>query len=205
MRDKILTNLLTKYPGVSKRFLGLWADKLSAKVTEESQIEGVINELDNLPISIPDLAAELQTEGDRRVAAATKKIQTTTSNNPKTEDETKSDDDTPAWAKSLMQEVQTLKQEKSQTSIQQKITEKLKDVPAVFYKGRIPASEDQIDIAAKEIQDDYTAYKQDQINGSGGNPPKTGIGFQGGNATAAAVLADIEGWNPQGKVLAKIN
>jgi hypothetical protein len=74
MYEKILAQLAAKNPGVSKVILGLVAKKLEAKVTEESQIEGVITEFEtNSPVTISEYAELLQKEGDKRVDAALKK------------------------------------------------------------------------------------------------------------------------------------
>lgn len=74
MWEKILAQLVAKHPGVSKSVLGLLAKKLADKVTEESQIEGVITDYEtNSPISIKEYADLLQSESDKRVTEALKK------------------------------------------------------------------------------------------------------------------------------------
>jgi hypothetical protein len=203
MREKILAKLTEKFAGLPKNFLGLWADKLATKVTEESQIEGVVNELDKLPVTLQELAAELQKEGDRRVAEA-KKPQPKTPEPAKKGDEGSNQqppaDDTPAWAKALMEEVKTLKTEKQQQTIQAKLNEKLKGVPPVFFKGRVPDSEDKIETVAAEILADYTAFQQDSINAGLENGKRPATGGAGVNPSKQAVLKDIDEWVPQGKV-----
>ncbi len=75
MYDKILAQLLVRNPGVSKIVLGLLADKMASKITEENQIEGVIKEYENNSlISVAEYAALVQKEGDKRVSDALKKV-----------------------------------------------------------------------------------------------------------------------------------
>lgn len=173
MREKLLAQLITKYPGVSKKFLGLWADKLAAKVTEESQIEGAINELDNLPVSIQDLATEFQKEGDNRVTVAKKEW---LKNPPKPDKPTDKTDDTPpnpdqptddvpAWAKSLIdsnkalaEKLQGIEAEKAQKTIKEKIAESLKasGVPEQYWsKMALPAKEDEIETFTTSVSQDW--------------------------------------------------
>lgn len=170
-KEKILAQLVTKFPGVSKKFLGLWADKLQSKVTEESQIEGVVNELDNLPIPITELATEFQKEADQRVTAAEAKWKK--ENPPKAEEGKKGGKEgegekkpeatePPEWAKTMIAELQSLKTEKLQSSISQKLTghEKLKDIPAKFWnKRKQPEKEEEIDAFVDEVANDYTEFK----------------------------------------------
>lgn len=181
MRDKLLAQLIAKYPGVSKKFLGLWADKLAAKVTEETQIEGAISELDNLPVSITDLATEFQKEGDNRVDTARKEWlnnppkpnKPVKTDDPKPNDPPK-DDEMPSWFKPFAEKMQAIESEKAITSIRGKITEKLKDVPVDFYnEWALPQSETEIDSFVEKVQAKHTAYEQSIINkslGSSGKP-----------------------------------
>lgn len=139
MKQKLLVQLITKYLGMSRIFLGLYANKLAAKVTEESQIQAVIDELENLPISIPELAAEFQKEGDRRVTEAQKKAAEKKPGEEGKTGEEKTEqkpNDTPDWAKALIEEVKTLKAEKAQSGIKAKAADKLKDIPASYYEKR---------------------------------------------------------------------
>jgi hypothetical protein len=178
MKEKILAQLIAKYPGVSKKFLGLLAEKQSTKVTDETQIEGVINELDNLPISVTDLAAEWQKEGDARVIAAKKEWLV---NPPKPDKPPKTDppptdppkpDDEPAWFKAYREandaKLNGLLQEKQQQSLQQKLKshEKLKDIPEKFWSKRQLPKDEEIDAFADEVATDYSEIVPQQTQGS---------------------------------------
>jgi hypothetical protein len=205
MKEKLLAKLVAKYPGLPKQFLGLFADKLATKVTEESQIDTTIESLDNLPVSITDLAAEYQKEGDRRVTDFQKKNPSKTE--PVKPEPGKTDppapvDDTPEWAKNLMKEVQTLKAEKTQTSMKSKLSEMLKDskIPAKFYE-KLPLPEKEEDLAAfaESIKTDHNEYKQSLIDEgviAGSKTPAGGI--VGG--PAKGIDKDIENWANKGKV-----
>lgn len=180
-KEKLLAQLVIKFPGVSKKFLGLWADKLQSKVTEESQIPGVIDALDNLPIPITDLATEFQKEGDDRVDEAKNKWlknppKPANPKPPKTEEqtppaETKIPEDAPEWAKGLLGTVQTMAQtitglqkEKTQQTISQKIAshEKIKGISAAFWNKRaLPESEEGIDAFAEDVAKDYGTFVQE--------------------------------------------
>ncbi len=185
MKQKLLAQLITKYPGVSKKFLGFWADKLLPKVTEESQIQGVVDELENLPVSITDLAAEYQSEGDRRVTEAKKE-------NPPKPDPGKTDDpkpdpkpdDTATLLKTLLQEVQTLKADKVQSSMKTKAAEQLKGIPASYYAKRaLPEKEEDLAAFVQEVQDDYSAFRQEMIDGGLMNNTPPAGGKSGASAT----------------------
>lgn len=74
MYEKILAQLIAKHSGVPKVVLGLLAKKIEPKVTEESQIEGAINDFEtNSPVTVKDYADLLQSESDKRVTEALKK------------------------------------------------------------------------------------------------------------------------------------
>jgi hypothetical protein len=192
-KEKILAQLAEKFPGVSKRFLGFLAEKLSAEITEESQIEGAISKLETSPIPISDLATQFQKEGDERVEAAKKKW---TNNPPKTDKTTTPTDDTPPadeppkWAKDMMQELQTLKTEKAQATIKGRIEqhEKLKGIPPVFYNKRaLPESEEAVEGFVADAAADWSAFEQQQANEKGKkqSPIVTGGGGDAGQPSEA--------------------
>lgn len=211
MRNAIFAKLVTKYPALSKTYLGLLATQLAKTVTEESQIDAALTGLDTLPISITELAAEFQKEGDKRATDARKELLKThiPKPAPKTEGEEAEEEDeaedppatkpaatdpvkkkkerTPEWAKNLMAEVQSLKTEKAQTTIKGKITEQLKDVPVKFYgKWKFPEKEEDIEAFVEEVKNDYAEFQpaetQTQEVKAGFTPaPKTGSGSANGS------------------------
>jgi hypothetical protein len=81
----------------------------------------------------------------------------------KNSQESKKKDRTPAWAKTLMDEVQSLKKEKQLSTIDSKIKshEKLKDIPADFYEDYLkPEKEEDVDTFAEKVATKYATYKQ---------------------------------------------
>lgn len=202
MREKILAQLVSKYAGVSKNALGLLADKLAKKVTEESGIEQAITDLDNA-YPITEFAADLQREADRRVGDAKKEWEKKNPptppklDNPPINDPPKPDE-MPAWAKTLVDQVANLTKEKAHGTIQAKAKELLKDVPEVIWKGRaLPENEDGLDGFVQEVTKDYNDYKQDQINKglmSATPPAGSGDGKPSGGGDKKAIDANIVEW-----------
>lgn len=191
MKEKILAQLVTKFPGVSKKFLGLWAEKLLPKVTEETEIQGIVDELDNLPVSITDLAAEFQKEGDRR---ATEAVNKKPKEDPKPKEETKTDDDeTPKWAKALFEKVERLEKEKVTQSARAKFEDKLKEkkIPLSFAKQFSIESEDQLDNVLAEVEKSFTEFKQ-ELNDQGLSIPIPGA--PAGTPSATALDNEIKSW-----------
>jgi len=215
MRNKILAELVKKFPGLSKTFLGLIADKMAPKVTEESGIDQAITDFDNA-VSIKDLATEFQKDGDRRVSDAKKEWDKAHPKKDKeeTEEETeeeetdkgkkgktkKPSDEPPAWAKALMQQVQTLAKDKTATSIQTKLADKLKDkVPASYYAGwALPEKEEEFDDFVAKIETSYTEFTQELTNKGllSTVPP---AGGNGEVKASGKEEADIKAWAEKNK------
>ncbi len=110
----------------------------------------------------------------------------------------KSDQEPPSWAKSLIETVNKLNTEKVQTSMQARAKEKLKDVPEKFYAGRtLPEKDDDLDSFVENVNNDYTAFKQDLINKGlmSSTPPAGG----GTTIKTDSVDADITAWANKGK------
>lgn len=196
MREKILAQLQTKYAGVPKQFLGLWADKLAVKVTEEGQIQGVIDELDNLPVSITDLATEYQREGDRRATEAMKKKPTDQPQPPAGGQQQQQQDSNPVLAEiqALKSELAEFKKGQQQEFLGKQLAAKAaaKKIPAVFLKGRTVEKEEDLDTVLAEVEADFNVVKQDFANQGllsttppvGGSPTRT----------ADSIKADIAAW-----------
>lgn len=203
MKALILIALKQKYPNVSAKFLGLWADKLAQKATEESQIEGVINELDNLPISISDLATEFQKEGDRRVATFEKQ-KPVVKEKKEGEAEPADDPTMPTWAKAILEQnktlatqLQTIQAEKQTGTIREKASSALKDVPALFWNKRaLPGKDEELDAFIADVQADYKELTKDTTpaaNPIGWTPkPVTGTTGDTGKGVSADMKAYVE-------------
>lgn len=200
MKEKILVRLKAKYSGVnlSKARLDAIADKLATKITDETEIDAKLDELNEL-IPFADIAK--QDDQLRTLQAKAKKDPKPSDDDDVDEpdpEETKKGkkkkDDVPEWAKSLLQEVQSLKAEKAQTSIRQKATEKLKDVPEIVWAKRaLPEKEEDLDDFVTEVTTEWTAFKQDQKNEGLLNAHKPG-GAGTGETPTGKEDADIEKW-----------
>lgn len=202
MRDKILAELVKKFPGLSKQFLGQIATQLAKKVTEESGIDQAITDYDNA-VSISDLAAEFQKEGDRRVTEAKKAFEAKKPKAGAAADQDEPEDpkepkagDIPAWAKSLLDEVKSLRAEKTQATLKEKIDSALKDkVPARFYKGRALPEPDKLQEFVDEVVADYTEFQKETLGDALDKVPKPGAGgVPLEKATAKRVEEDIKNW-----------
>lgn len=170
MKEKILAKLVEKYKGLPKRFLETWAVKLTTKVTDETQIEDTVNGLDNMPMTMQELAQEFQREGDRRVSEVRKPTQ---SQQQQQQDQLNDDsgfgEDAPEWFKKtmtpLMQKIVSLEQDRTKETITSTIKSKLKDVPEVFWSKRVlPTKSEDVETFITEINTDWGALTQDSTN-----------------------------------------
>lgn len=204
LKAQILAKLKVKFPGLPEAFLGFVAEKLSAKVTEEGQIEGAIDELNNGAISLTDQASFFQAESDRRVTEAKKKWEEKKpANNPsnpkkkKDKDDEEDEDDDLTENQRLLKELQAKIEafEKSQQSksLTEQLHQKLKDknIPLTFAKGRLPENAESLDSLVTEIETDYNEVKQEFTNQ--GLQQMTGIAV-GGAVRKDVVASDIESW-----------
>lgn len=178
MKEKILAQLKQKYAGVSAILLGLYADKLAAKVTTEDQIEGAVNELDNLPISIIEQNRFYQTEGDRRAteAAATREAKlkeqfnfvdkSTPPNPPSPPSPPVQNPEIEALKKKLEQFEKNEIRSKQLLKAQSLLDEK--KIPKPFYSKILERTEfttdEDIDKVVNEIDGDYSSFKQSLID-----------------------------------------
>jgi hypothetical protein len=207
MKEKILAQLRVKYSGVPKDLLGQIANKIAVKVTAEDQIQEVIAELDNLPLSITDYAALLQKEGDRRVTEARRSFEQGTeeeeteeeSAKPNPKGKAKGGNDPIAKLTSLVEtltnEVSSLKKGEQQKTFNQQLLEKMSDkkIPAILLKGRTVEKAEDVETVLAQIEADHNSYKQELANQGFSTNTIPG----GGNSTnveKTKVEADIGSW-----------
>ena len=210
MKQKILAKLVLKYKGLSKKLLGLIADKMALKVTEESEIEGAIDELENQLIPVAEYGKLLQSEHDRGVTEGQRSSQTDehedetddnqeSDTNPKQKAKNKGGDDPitklTQMVQNLSTEITSFKQKEQQQTLSQKLAAALKEkkIPEVLMKGRVIEKEEDLDAVVAEIEADHTALKQELNNEvlAGGGRPIIGGGQ---SADKTKVAADIEAW-----------
>lgn len=164
MKEQLLRSrfrdLFPKAQNLKKERLDVFVSKLSAKLSEESTQEDVdalwqdYNEVVNFE--------QLAKDDDRLRTLNVPKPQTKVEEAPKPSEEPKSDD-VPEWAKALLTEVKTLREEKVQDTIQSRFRnhEALKGIPTeILDLVKTPTTLDEVDLFATTIAD---VYKEKQI------------------------------------------
>lgn len=166
MKERIFAELAKKFPGLQREFLGFLAEKLSPRVTEESQIEGVINELDErLPIK--DQAEFFQKESDRRVTAAEKKFNDEQKKKkPEGDAQPTPEPDLQKQFTELSNKLAAMEKKEAAAMLQSTFLKMVasKKIPLQFAKGRIIETEDQLDRVLSETEADYNDVKQGFVN-----------------------------------------
>ncbi len=204
MKEKILAQLKKKYVGVSTSFLGLLADKLSAKVTEETQIEGVIDELEKSGISIVDLDKFHQTEGDRRAteAAATREAKlkeqfnlvSKTPTPPKKED---GDDPVDKKLEAMQKKIADFESKDAQQKFKKNAVSKLKDkkIPEAFYRELISSrnfqDDAEIETFVTSVETGFNEVQQEFIDAGLSAVAKPVFGKPGSDGVSPALKSFI--------------
>lgn len=179
MKEKVIAKFKAKFPAVtlSTKRMDEIADRLSKKVTNEDEIDTKLDEMNEMhPF------ADIQKSDDQirdlksKVKASTQTPPDTTNQSGSTDkqDGKTTPDETPPWAKSLVESNQKLaeklaamEKEKFQQTMQQRITahDKLKGIPSVFYKGRaLPEKEEDLETFVDGIKTDFDTFKQESNN-----------------------------------------
>jgi hypothetical protein len=193
-KAQILAELVKQYPGLDKKFLGTIADKLATKVTEEAKIEGAVSELNTGMITITDLAAEFQKEGDRR---ATDAVETHKKKFPVKDDSPNPNPPTPPTPgdnsefvktlKAMQDKLDAMEREKKAQTGKESLIEKLKEakIPERLAK-RISVSDDtDIDALVAELKTEHEAELQEYTtSGFRQNSFQPGGGGNGGPTTS---------------------
>jgi hypothetical protein len=196
---------------LSQKRIDALADRLHKKnpdLTEEADHDERIDDLNDLT-PLKDIA---KTDDQLRTLSAKPKPKSAPEEvedeeEEETEDEpvqnkkkpkVKKEEEMPAWAKALSDQVTALSKEKTATSMQAKLAEKLKDkgIPASYYKRiALPEKEEELDDFATQLETDYTEFKQEQINAGlmTATPPVTGD-FKGSQATTKVLDDSIKAW-----------
>ena len=167
MKEKLLSALKTKYSNLGfsdKAFSGV-AEYLASTVTEEDQI-------DNGILGVEPLLKAFQGDADSRVnnAVAKAKAENKGGNpaQPEKKEETKGDE-TPVWAKSLLEKVERLETQKQQETLAQKWNK------AVSEKGIkneklsekwMPKSEDEFESSLNDLVEFNKTISIQEANGN---------------------------------------
>lgn len=169
MKEKILTAIKTKFPklNLSKKRL----DEISAKietmvVDDETKIDASIDEFNGF-FSFDELAK--QDDTIRNLQAKLKSQQSVNSQNVQPQNEPIEEDefkDAPPYIKALLEsnkkmaaEFEQLKAEKTATSFKTKATDRLKEIPEVFWSKRnIPTTNEDLELFVEDVTKDYADF-----------------------------------------------
>lgn len=178
MKEKLLALLIAKFAGVSKATLERIAEKKAGSVTDEAQLQSIADGIDYGQI--------VQSEVDSKVTESNKlavsnyerkhnlKDGKPASNEPP-QDPPKPDDIATMVTKAvtaavapLQQELQVFKQKELQNNYLGKVKTTLseKKIPESFWGKRSLniESDEQLTTVVAEIETDWTAFRQEQIN-----------------------------------------
>lgn len=160
-QDKIKERLRVLFPkaNLSKHRLDAIAAKLASKPEDEAtddQVDEIISDYNEV-IDFEQIARD----DDRiRTLEAARKPKPA----PKSEMEEgpKPDDDAPAWAKALQQEIASLKAERTQETIAQRFNSdpRVKNIPEFIRKGYIPQDEDDFETKVTELSNEYKGFAE---------------------------------------------
>lgn len=174
LAEMIKARLKVLYPEVtlSQARIKAIAEKLSAKqltVDQETEVDAALNAMnDNGQYTF----AELQKEDNRvlQLQILANKGKPEKQTPPKKEDEPDQvPDDTPAWAKSLIESNKTLSEKlaaiegkERTTSIKSTIAAKLKEVPSSYWEDwAIPDKDEDVGGFVEKVNTKYTAFTKD--------------------------------------------
>lgn len=219
-KARLKAKLKTLGVNLSQKRIDAIADRLHKKspdITEETDHDTRIEELNELqPFDeIAKLDDKVRTLENKAKPPATKKLESDDDDDSddddageekklgKKEEKKPSSDRMPKWAKELTGKIEALTKDKTQSSMQSRMTTKLKDkVPASYYKGRaLPENEADFDEFVAQIETDYTEFTQELVNENlkvtTGKPAGGGDG--GIVKSSGKEEADIKSWAEKGK------
>lgn len=206
MKSKIKEALKTKYTnlGLSDEILEGVANLLAISVKEETEIATAVTGAEVL-LKASQRYADSRVNSVKTEAETYKaKLEELEKKGKGEESKPEKTDETPAWAKAIMdstakleQELSSLKGEKTHESLNAKLLSTLseKKVPESFYTpaifGRTFSKEDEVTAIAETISTSYQKYAQDMANASGGFQPEGGsAGAAGDEAKAIAGMIE---------------
>lgn len=208
-KDKVLAAIELKFKGksITKTFKDNLATKWAAKIDNDTDIDGYIEDRE-------DVILEAVSEADRRATDAVKKVKAEIEPKPEPKPNDPPADvelpaDTPEYVKMLMKQnkeiserlngFETAQQQKS-IAERFKTDERLKGIPEFLLKRAIPVKEEDFETAVTELATEYsdfakeakiTTFGQDKPIGTPGQP--AGIPRE---ATKEEIDAVFEGIKP---------
>lgn len=183
MKEKIIAAIKAKYPAInlSKARLNAIAAKIESKVIDdETKIDAALDTYNDFN-PLVDIAKQ-----DDAIRNYEAKLKGQQSHKEEKKDEPPVDDDTPAWAKSLIESNKTLSEklaaiegEKKISTIKSTIASKLKEVPSTYWEDwAIPDKDEDVEGFIEKVNTKYTAFTKD-LTDKGLNVPIPGGGNTG--------------------------
>lgn len=167
---KVLDALELKFKGksISKDFKKAIAKKWAAKIDNDTDIDGYIEDRE-------DVVLEAASEGDRRATEASKKskaeiVKTVTGEETTTEEEPTTEiGKLMKMVEGLQKTVQTMQQADTSKTLTERFNSdpRLKGIDPKLLKGRVPATEAELEAAITEAAEDLKDFikTEDQQNG----------------------------------------
>jgi hypothetical protein len=167
VKEKILTSLKTKYKafGFGEKTLEQVAEYLGQTVTDDNGIEPAVN-------GAEIILKAFQSDIDKRVTEAVAKAKAEPPKPPEppkpTPPEPPKPDDVPAWAKGILDRLDTYEKREKQTILASKVKAALekKNIPPLYLVGRDLSveKEEDIETLVNQIDANYKEYYQGEIN-----------------------------------------
>lgn len=180
--EKVQSRLRAMGANLSKERLQQWTDKLSKGFTEESTDE----EINDFVDGFKDLVVE-QARQDDRIRSLENQPKAK-DDKPKVEDKVEEPkDETPAWAKALLEKVEQLETAKVQESLFDKFKkdERNKNIPTALLQTLAPKTADEYETAVENINNIALEFNKNSIIDT--TPPTST-----GNATARKLTEEYQ-------------
>lgn len=211
MNKQLFALLKTKFDGVQDAILKRVAEKYGQNISEtadEDELQGIVDDVtfQNVLESYGDSRA---TEASRTAVENFRKKQGNNQNSKAGQSQDQPvdqlPDDTPKWARSLIQtnqelqkKVEGLEKKERTKSLTETVHTKLtkgKKVPMSFFKNRPISVEDEseVDSVVDQIAEDYNAFRKEMVEKGliSDSEPKQSLGTGGSDKE---VEKDIEEW-----------
>lgn len=212
MKDKILALLIAKFSGVRKDGLARLAQALSLQVADETEAGTVVEKL--TPEKVNDFVTDYRKDVDKEVSDANKTYETNLKKkyefkekaDPGKTDPPAPTDDTPAWAKALIDQNKAFADKlagfeglKVSESRLQTLEGKLVNVPDTFKAQKLKDfkrmnfdTDEAFNEYLTETETDLVAFNQELADKGLGQQSKPMFGQQNKDGVSAAVSNFIE-------------
>lgn len=175
MKEKMLALLISKFVGVSKATLERIAEKKAGSVTDEAQLQSIVDGIDYSQIVQSEVDSKI-TEANKLAVSNYEKKHGLKEGKPEIKvDDPKPDDLSTIVANAvkaamepLQQKIEGFEKKETQSAMFGKVKSMLSDkkIPESFWakRGINVESDEQITSVVSEIETDWTTFRQEQIN-----------------------------------------